>query len=185
MQIYKIGESIKFQGVVKSFLLFPKSDTSNESNVLVDPFNIVKETSTKIINQAGEYEVDDITVQLFKLENKYSKDVNYAFTSLENINSLWLSDEVFSLSKEEIESLPQIHLLLLSLSSDPKKLEKQVDLISEIEPNYFTYVSSDKVSIAEFEKQYGEQAELNKKLKFKSEDFEGLEDSTTHFIKFD
>ncbi|MEI6462838.1 MAG: hypothetical protein WCO33_04205 [bacterium] len=185
MQIYKIGNSIKFQGIVKSFLLFPETDTSNESNVLVDPFNKVKETSTKIINMAGEYEVDDVTVQLFKLEGKYSKAVNYAFTSLDNINSLWLSDEVLSLTKEEIENLPQIHLLLLSLSSDPKKLEKQVEIVSEIEPNYITYVSEDKVLIKEFEKQYGEAAELNKKLKFKAEDFEGLEESTTHFIKFD
>lgn len=185
MQIYKIENSIKFQGAVKSFLMFPDPKIAKESDVLVDPFDLVKETSVKIVNQAGEYEVEDVTVHLYKLDEKFSKPVNFAFASLDNINTLWLSEDVLTLSKEDIESLPQIHLLLLSLSKDPKKIEKQVDLISELEPNYFSCISDDKALIVEFEKQYGEQAELNKKLKIKSEDFDGVEDSTTHFIKFD
>lgn len=182
MQIQRLGKSgYSFSDSSTSFAL--NHDKLDETlSLIVDTKSIFKNEDKRIVKNNGEYEFSDITVLIYKLDEKFKNDINYALISHQGLNILWLSGEVVELSKDLIENLPQVHLLILSLAKENKLIEKQVDMVSEIEPNYITIDVDSKDTLAEFQKQYGEVPEEMKKLKIKKEDFSSDEDVATKFI---
>lgn len=184
MQINLVNGSLKFQGTLKSFLLNPTKKNEKEGDVLVALNTFDKDIVGNYIYKAGEYENSEVLLNLYKIDAKYKADVNYALITFEGIHVLWLSGEVTDLPKEMVENLPDIHFFIFT-PGDPKSIEKRVDLVSEIEPAYLVLQDHDKTSLFDFEKQYGEQSEVTKKIKVKAEEFENVEEVNTKLIRFE
>ncbi len=172
MTISKLKTGYKFEDKLNFFLLNP------EKSELEDNFAFILSTQTdnsykqieysKLITTSGEYEIKDMSVYAYDL---LAQDkIVLAKIIVENCSILYVSEQVNDIEKSLVEEIGEVNIMILEIGN--KSLHsKKAELIQEIEPN-FVILNDLESSLKDFEKEYGSNAEVMKKLKVKAEDFD-------------
>lgn len=153
-------------------------------SIVVDTKGLIQNAgSAYLINSPGEYESGDIYVQLQKLESGY-----LVLVSAEDIEVCFVDGEVLSISKNMLDQMAAVNILIAEIDSrvnGDTKSKLLWNTVNEIEPNILIPVTRTESEISDFKKQFEQSnMEVLKKLKIKASDFE-IEDIVTSVVIID
>lgn len=126
------------------------------------------------INTAGEYEIKDIFVYGFDSKPE-SEDCDVFLISMDHISFGLIDKNVNQLSDVIVDEMGIVNVLFISLDEEVgMKINKLVDLASEIDPQILIPMDFDEKSLEQLKKSVGvKEIEKLPKLSVKSDEFSG------------
>lgn len=171
MKIRKIAGDLSFEGADAS-LCYVRSDKFSHAKdyaILLPADNVeLKEEKSFVIATPGEYELKDILVTSIpsNIENKSSAYV----IDVDGVAILIMNKLASDFSNAQIELMGEIHIVVCDLYTD--NLEKQMDIVSEVDPTIFIPIADDKTKIELAAKTLGmDLSEPQASLSVKAADF--------------
>lgn len=182
MTISKSKQSIILEDKISTVVINPTEksvDTTTAITVQLSGNDIFKNDILNV-NLAGFYEAKDITVTSWKTTDTELQFPDIAVFNIEGCKVAYIRYDVSTISKDIVEGMGQIDILILE-HNDSSKISS---LVSDIEPSY-TIVTGDDSEISSIYSKLAVVAEETKKLKVKSEEFnlENVEEVINKWIK--
>ena len=146
MKIRKIAGNVSIEGAVASlcYVRSEKFSQAKEYAILLPADNIeLKLDQSFIIATPGEYELKDILVTSIPsgIENKSAAYV----VDVDGVVVLIMNKLAADFSNAQIELMGEIHIVVCELNAET--IEKQMDIVSEVDPTIFIPIADDKAKL--------------------------------------
>lgn len=175
MIISPLKKGFELSDKINTIQLFPNEKEINTKS----PFVITKDSSNVNsgifkISTSGEYELADIVVQGYKILDTIDQSADLFRISIEGVDVLWVAPDVHTISKDIVESIGNISIILFDTDAQILS-EKKMEIANEFDP-YFVVVNGNSEGAELFEKFIQTESEM-KKLKVKADEFTTVDDS--------
>ncbi len=143
MKVKKFAGNVSFEGSEAS-LCYVRNEqltSANEYAILLPSADVeLKSNDSFAIATPGEYELNDILVTSIPsaVENKSAAYV----IDIDSVSVLVMNTLAADFTKAQIEMMGEIHIVVCDLN--PATIEKQMDIVTEVEPTMFIPIADDK-----------------------------------------
>jgi hypothetical protein len=171
MKIKRTAGNISFEGSDASLCYVRAKDFTHSKDyaILLPAADVeLKAGDSFVIATPGEYELKDILVTSIPstVENKSSAYV----IDVDGVAILIMNTLAADFTNAQVEMMGEIHIVVCDLN--PAAIEKQMDIVSEVEPTMFIPISNDKSVVELAAKTLGmDLTEVQASLSVKATDF--------------